>query len=872
MPGQQKFQIVSTGKTLRAAPPQDVLRQAARAFSVSAGQARKLLLKGWVIKDELTSGQVVQYRTQLQQIGLRVEVYPAGKFDNRVLLSRLEYAQRRRERKLAGGVRPAQAANAGEVTEATAPRTVSQSSAPKAVAPAREVSTSEAEVPPGTQPQSVPVKPNNGKARQQLVSLFDDAGKPAPRNVATETLYLWFGIVFAATVPMLFALLAAVCLYQGGLALWRIPAAIMAGEFGAGTVAGSGVALLLLALFASLFLWPYYRSGRALASEHSPATIPLKQSDAPGLFLLLEVLQEKTGLPLPRQVAVTPGADIAARSAGIRAHLRGEVTLTLGLASARGLSGGESLALIARALCFHRGLPLSLASWLVTEPARRLESMQVVLESEQTPVSDLARNGPAKVLQTLLASSGLALIPIVERLQALHRLVSGRLATRVQGQGDAWAAHIIGSDAFTAFAERWHQLVHADLVTGEINREAQLMGKRLQDYPAAVQWLFENLDQSTRLGIEVAMGEEADIWNPLEPANNERVFQVEEREVSAVLAHQDFSLVKLFADFAELSARISKLGGEEGCRVVENRLLMTASEKSEQAQKVLAEYFNRAIPRDMLPLEGPKNEALQRLDLQETIDWLRERLVELQELEQRRNSLLVQAARIQLGTALIRASSNREPATVDAGKYHLNGFTPAAADESRRDNRARMKECMQQRERVFSMFYQRIEKSLAGLGAGGQEKARKLYRELKAYKALAEPLSAVEGCGDLLSEMVAEVPAERVAPPLVQKYINLAVAQVTKLREAVAGHAEVLGDDLSEALVAFVESTALSESEIPEGGRETADRLQAVGLCCKSAGAVVLERYHHTLASLLRLCLEEERRLNIRPLRLAAFA
>ena len=873
MSGKQKFQIVSAGKVLRARKPAEVLAEMSEAFSISSEQARKLLLKGWVIKDELSPGQVVQYRTRLQQIGLKIEVHPAGTFDNRALLSRMQYAKKRRDRKIASAQ-----VSGSDVATATPPAVSSQEPqvpltpqeqrAPKQPLPVHQAAAKKSNLKPVPLPavQTPETEKGGGRARQQLDSLFVRAEKFGPGSSAGDVLGQITGIALAGLVPLMFAGLAALCIYQGAIALWKIPAAVISGEFGPTTLLGSGISLLLLMLFAVLFIWPYYRSGRVL-SQWSSTAVSVKQSDAPGLFLLLQVLQRKTGLPQPEKLEVTSGADVSCYSGSLRGQMRGEVTLSLGLAAARSLGGGEVLALIVRSLSFHHGKLRSLASWLVLEPGRRLEEMQDALENEQSPLSSREPGETKGLLHTFLASCGLALVPVVERLHAFQRLTSRRLAAQLQRHGDTWAASITGSDGFALFAEHWQQLVHADLVTGEINREAQLLDKRLRDYPAAVHWLFENLDAETRSGIEAAMGENSDLWNPLEPACYERVDQVQQLGLPSALQRKDFTMAGLFADFSALAAGLSKLGIADRCRAIDNHLLMAASEETEQARQVLAEFFNRAVPRDLLPLAGPVNEEWRALDLQGTIDWLRSRLVDLQDLEQRRNILLLQSAKIQLGAALIRQNPKQASGGLDIRKYHLSGLTLAAVDESRRDNRARLEECQQQRSRILAMFYQRIEKSLEGLDAAGQNRARALYRQLKAFASLEQPLSALEGYGDLVSEMVEQLTADRIAPELVQKYMTLAAGQVAKLQEAVEKQGEVLGGELQERLAAFSGAEPMQASEHL---RENVNLLQALELRCKNIGAVVLDCYHRTLAGLLQIVLEEERRLKVRPLRLAA--
>ncbi|MFV8783697.1 hypothetical protein ACNKU7_14860 [Microbulbifer sp. SA54] len=862
MSGQQKFQIVSSGKVLRAKNPGEVLAEMASAFSISAKQARQLFLKGWVIKDQLSPGQVVQYRTQLQQIGLKIEVHPAGKFDNRALLARIQFARKRQARKAAG---------------ASAPDTVSPPARP--LKPAEGAGNSAAEVAPNgltpgavrdrdTAPvQQVSAEPKTAgerSARAQLAALFSEQDEVLSgiRKVVAGGRWRFIpGIAGAALVPLLFAALALIVVYQAGVAVWNIPAAILDGSFGAGTLVGSGLTLLLLLFFSALFLLPYHRG--TTASER--AGISLAKADAPGVHMLLEVLGAKTGLPVPASVRVTPGAEIEGSAGGLLPLLRGEITLSLGLSAVTTVNGGDNVALISRALSYYQGRLGCLATWLLVIPMRRLQGMQDALENERTVLSvGGSGGGIARLPHKLLAASGLALIPLVDRLQSLHRGASRPLGRALTARADATAACILGSKGFSEFVARWHQLNHADLVTGEINREAQLVGKRLADYPAAVRWLFGNIDEETRNNLELAMDDDSDLWNLSEPLGTTRLFAVEDREFSPVLVRTDFTLAKLFADIRDLSARVSSIGIEDRCRAVDNQSLMAASKETEHAQRVLAEYFNRIVPCDLLPLQLPANEELQELDLQQSVDWLRSRLIELQELEDRYSKLQLRGAQIQLGAGLIRSNVK-----VNAQEYQLCGATPAAADESVNDNRVRIDECLQQRSQILSMFYQRIEKTIDGMDAAARKSCLAALDRLRGYEPMRESLIALERYGDLASLLVDRIPSTEIPESLMQKYVTVALQQCEKLVAVVEQQAHILGDDLAARLAGLEDARALlAGNESGKSNRDALTRMQALELHCKNVLAQVGDSYQQALAALLQECLAEEGRRNVRPLRL----
>ncbi|WP_066964834.1 hypothetical protein [Microbulbifer sp. Q7] len=872
MSAQQKYQIVSAGKVLRARNPAEVLAQMSSAFAISAQQARKLFLKGWVIKDGLSSGQVVHYRTQLHQIGLKIEVHPAGKFDNRAILARMQFARKRKARQTTDVA-------AEPASERPQPLPSEKAEPAAAIAPSNTSSNTSFVTPPPTAglpkktaQDSAGHRGEASSARAQLEALFspDAAGRP---ESAARRLGLVVPLVSAALVPALFVGALLLLLAGFASALWSVGAAILAGSLGPGVVLGALLKLMLVTLIGALLVYPYFANPFP-ASSGGDNGLRVRKQDAPGLFLLLEVLEAKTGLSIAGEVTgpktlaparqalgtpiqVTPGAEVA-----VVKSATGQPTLSLGLGAIACLPGGDLLALVARAMSYHQGPLVRAAAYCSLGSAQKLQSLQDALEGQNTLLNTSGE--PAAFLMPvhkLLAACGLAVVPLIERLQSLHRVASGALARRLEARADAIAAQLTGSEGFGAFSERWNQLVHADLVSGEINREAMLTGRRLLDVPHAVQWLFRHLDEDTRNSIDMAMGEDADYWSPSEPAGHARIAAVEDLQLSAVLQRSDFSLQKLFVAFEALCVQSSRLGMDERCRAVENSQLLTASKEVEAAQKILSEYFNRAIPGDLLPLHGPSIAELSEMTLQETIDWLRSRLIDLQELEQRIAQLQLRGARIQLGAALVRANVR-----VDPRSYDLCGSTPSAAEESRKDNRARIEECRQQRTQIHSLFFQRIQRAMAAMPAADRSVVGEALQQLKQFETLRDPLASLSSCGDLLGELIEQIPTTEFPEALVQKYTQLAVQQIRQVHQLLAEQPGLVPQALLDKLEAYV----AGEAGMPgaQRGIDLAGAVQGMELRCKSAAAVVVEAYHTALANVLGLCLKEETRQKVKPLRL----
>lgn len=833
----QLFQVVSSGKTLRDKPPAEVLEAAAKAFSIPVPRARTLLVKGWVIKDGLSSQQVVEYRSRLQRLGLRVEVFPAGKYDNRALLARMEQARKRR-----------QGAAATSTSKAQAPARAGGSVPPGAGGPARSSARSSG-------------------ARQQLEALFTGDHRRIPDSLSRRT-GLLLGLPGAALVPGIFLLLLALCLYSAGSALWRFGDAILAGQAGPGAILGLATSLVLSALVAALIVWPFFIS-RRLAADAQPLCSELRRADAQGLYLLLDVFCERLGLPRVGRIQVRADSAVRVDAHGLAESFRQSAPLVVGLGAVYSLTGREVLALTARQLGAYRGRLRALAAWLALETPRRLHWLQWALENDRSVLSDGVFPGrplPAvlKPLHQLLALCGRGVIPILDRLESLHHLAAGPVARLLVREGDRCAAHVIGSDAFAPFAEKWQQLAHADLVVAEVNREAAIAGQRLENYPRAVQWTMRNLDRETLSNLELSMAQPSDYWDTTSPADNDRVAAVEDLVLTPCM-DSDFSVQKLVNDLPTLAMEMSAAASAADTRPVDNQQLLCVSEDAEHALQVIGEFFNRVPPRRFLPAQEPAEETLAAMDLQECIDWLRSRLVELRELTRNLDELGSRAAVVELGAELLRHSVKLSPAD-----FRLESGDASAADAALRELRARRDESQRQYRQILVGFVVRIQLAIESMGSDDRAWAQAALAETQAFDCLAPHLDKLDDLATALGHAIDRLSLEPAQREVLHKFYNLAGRGLQTVTQQVQASEVLTNIGLRSALE---ERLATGHGErlddgLPRERQALLDTLQQMELRCKTVSATVNEQYRKHLARLLQQCLSTEKSLRVRPLRL----
>ncbi|WP_444922330.1 hypothetical protein ACJJID_08485 [Microbulbifer sp. CnH-101-G] len=861
MAGQDLYQVVSTGRMLHAKKPEVVTRDIAKLFSIPEAQARRLLLKGWVIRDSLVSSEALEYRARLHKMGLRAEVCPAGKFDNQQLIAKIKVAQRRRasvEAKPSTQTALETASNGKALKEQALKEEKALQSGEDLESPtvtSAKVRGGSATERPETRltPQKAKSKPEMPEAKGKEKPLFSSKKS----TVTTSGVRVLLGLLPAIVTPAVFICVATLCLYGAGALLWQIPQAVWQGELTGATLLFSLGGVTVIVFLMLLLALPYFCFPRDARTQ--PGEKPLKHSESKDLWRLLEQLSNATKLPRVQALILSPDARVycAPRFSEV---MRQELPLNLGLASVTSLRGSETLALMARNLGLYQGKVNGLLAWLVLDGVRRLELMQWALENERSVLCSRGEPGPLKLFHQMLITCGYFLLPLIERLENLHRALTRRSALYLESRADFWAADLIGSEAFTEFAGNWHRLVHADLMVAEIAREASAVGQCFENIPAAVAWTLENLDEETGKTIELSMSQASDPWDVFEAADLERIESVQQRNLNGRL-QRALSLENLFVDFPTLARNISAEASAPDCQVVENRRLLSSSREAEEALEVMDVYFNRLPPLTLLPLRRPASQELQAMDLQSSIDWLRSKLIELRELREQRESARLLMVSIQLGAALIRAKVRIEPQD-----YSLNSASLAAAQEAAAIKRSELEEIERQLQHIYSVFYQRLCLAVVAMPARERQQARSLLSQLAAYEALATHIERLAGYSTSLAIFAGRLSPDLAERELVQKYLALSARELDATFATVESSELLKAQGLDSALCVKAKREPLQQ--LPQRHQEALAVVHTMESRCKYAISIILERYQIQLAALLQHCLERERQLDVNPLRL----
>lgn len=358
----------------------------------------------------------------------------------------------------------------------------------------------------------------------------------------------------------------------------------------------------------------------------------------------------------------------------------------------------------------------------------------------------------------------------------------------------------------------------------------------------------------------LARAQTSDAWDVTQPPDNDRIAAVEALNLQPLVG-RDFSFRKLFDNPEAAAEAVSALVAPDEARPVENRQLLCVSKEAEQAQQLLGEYFNQVPPRRFLPLELPSGESMQSMGLQETVDWLRSKLIELRELEQRGEELRTRGAAMQLGAGLIRIQEKINPR-----EFFLSGATPAAAEECIRDNRTQRGEVQQQITRIHRVFFLRMQRALESMPTVERQPAQRQLAALRAYSDLALRLEKLDSYVDMLSLMIDRLSLQAAQRQLAQRYFLLAGQALEGLLSAVKASEDLRALGLDAALRERLGEN--SPMAPPQRRQELLDALQALELRGKNACAAICEHYRIQLARLVEFCLKRERELKVRPLRL----
>jgi hypothetical protein len=152
------------------------------------------------------------------------------------------------------------------------------------------------------------------------------------------------------------------------------------------------------------------------------------------------------------------------------------------------------------------------------------------------------------------------------------------------------------------------------------------------------------------------------------------------------------------------------------------------------------------------------------------------------------------------------------------------------------------------------------------MSAGEQRRARVCIEQLAAYDSVAGRLAKLDQYGDLFGLMIDQLTLDNSQRELVQKTLSVAAQELRALGQDITQSPALSRRGLHEALQARAGSADLPA--LPRDRQGVVDLLQAMELKCKNASALLCEDYRIQLAQLLQACMERERALKVKPLRL----
>lgn len=598
--------------------------------------------------------------------------------------------------------------------------------------------------------------------------------------------------------------------------------------------------ILVVSATAGLTARPFWR-----AKPQMPVFQALDSGNAPGLNLLVSVLADRADLVVPAEIRMVNGSRVFCErkaGSGVRS---GDICLYVGAAFLGVATGKEFCTAVAAALA---------------------------------PWSGRVRPVLAAALQHRNGQTGRQ-TELWQRLAAVDGRTCDAMATSLHRYQGAIAAQVAGAEVLAAMPAKFAMLKRCESDILEENAQHLGEGRLYANLPQAVLTRFNKKWQQPAAKDALLNGTDDSGIAWLDAAIQGKAVSGKEKNGESLLL-ADFAPARLVSDFAGLCAALTlaeyRAQGvyREGLDLVDHQQMARGDAQLDKARKILDVFFNKETPERFLLMDLPSDADMRSMGLQPAIDWLRNKLVDLRELERLHAKERSVAELRRLGRRLLLAQISIDPAA-----FRLRSIVPDEARELALDSTRNTDELGIQIEKIHRMFFLRIWRALALESGETRARGERLVKLVRAY-GLLEKSEARLGDFGRTALLMARVAEGGIAKDDVKAMLGLADKQARAVQYEIGqmiqvgarlpiltrgSHQNLAGllSEQNDQLKAM--SQALSPKSMGGFLRDLSGR-------CEAVRAIVWKQYSLALAELAGLCMGVEKAHGIKPLRLVSYA
>ncbi|MDH5764500.1 MAG: M48 family metallopeptidase [Gammaproteobacteria bacterium] len=409
------------------------------------------------------------------------------------------------------------------------------------------------------------------------------------------------------------------------------------------------LSVIILPVFIALVLFLFIVKP-IFVRHRRPEEYVLQYQQFPALFNLVEVMCEKTGVPVPQKIVLNNEVNASASSlSGISGLVRGKLKLTVGLPLIMGMNIRQFAGVVAHELG-HFAQPVAMmAYYFVNTINCWFASRAYEEDSWDQRLEEWGETASWHIVGSLAIMGGQLGISLTRKLFSGLYMINLR-ATRFMSQhmeydADAYESIFSGSDEFENTAMQLRKLAYAEQDVKEININAWNDNRLLENIPLAISTIAENYDKDIEYYIRKDMEkEQTNAWDS-HPADKDRILHVIERNDTAII-DDEYPAYLLTDDIAKLCQQLTlhdyyEYGIQKAEQYIEDNSLILEIDRSKQsAQKAMTEFFNGNYYGRILSFKIIDSGLEQVEDVTKIIDQLRNRMPDYTRLNEEYQELM----------------------------------------------------------------------------------------------------------------------------------------------------------------------------------------------------------------------------------------
>lgn len=586
---------------------------------------------------------------------------------------------------------------------------------------------------------------------------------------------------------------------------------------------------------------------------------------------LVEVLCDRMGLPAIKEIRIDNAVNASmGPSNGFTSLLRRELTLTVGMPLVAGFSSRQLVGVISHELG-HFAQPMAMiTNYVVNNVNFWMANRAFEDDPWDTRLAAWHQKSPFFFINVMLWLTQ-AMIWLTRRLFKglfhFNMRVTRHMSRQMEYDADRYECWVAGSDLFAETARRLHTLGYAASQVHQRNVRAWGDGKLMENLPDGITRWADDLGEDELRAVLQQMDErQTALWDT-HPADNDRIDHAEAAGFAGVyrLDLPARALLPRFDDLCRIATIRDYIDhgiSEPEQYLTANAEVLAISQSRETEDQSLESYYNGTLTLRFLKLGAVEAGDHQ---LQDVVDQIRGQIPRYRELNDQYFNLLGRHNAQVYGCNFLETGI-----TIVHKQFHLPGQDVRAAKDAIAATSRQIEHTCKQMGEIETLFGLRMKLAILAMPADEQERAKALFTSLRQFYRLLDPLRTASSFGSALEGILSE------------EHEKVIEAQATSLDRATQG--------CREGLMQVIQVTAKVPLEINDKARSLRELAANNGVTgCGAdenlaemplAPVTVLQTldqlrrvidfaYYRTVAELTLLCEVQEKRLNIRPLRLA---